>query len=35
MIGAGTWYTVSGVRLAGKPTKKGLYIYNGKKIVIK
>ena len=32
---AGAWYTVSGVRLAGKPTKKGLYIYNGKKIVIK
>ena len=29
------WYTLDGVRLSGKPTKKGLYINNGKKIVIK
>nr|AGH13993.1 hypothetical protein [Prevotella sp. Sc00028] len=29
------WYTLDGVRLNGKPTKKGLYINNGKKIVIK
>lgn len=29
------WYTLDGVRLSGKPSKKGLYINNGKKIVIK
>ena len=28
------WYTLDGVRLSGKPSKKGLYINNGKKIVI-
>ncbi len=31
----GQWYTVSGVRLQGQPQAKGLYIKNGKKIVIK
>ena len=30
-----SWYTLDGVRLSGKPTKKGLYINNGKKVVIK
>ena len=29
------WYTLDGVRLSGKPTEKGLYINNGKKVVIK
>lgn len=29
------WYDLQGRRVSGKPTKKGLYIYNGKKIVIK
>ena len=29
------WYTLNGVRLNGKPTKKGIYINNGKKVVIK
>ena len=28
------WYTLDGVRLSGKPTKKGLYINNGRKVVI-
>ena len=28
------WYTINGVKLSGKPTAKGLYIYKGKKIVI-
>lgn len=28
------WYTIDGVRLSGKPTKKGLYINNGRKVVI-
>jgi len=29
------WYTLDGRHLTGKPTAKGLYINNGKKIVIK
>lgn len=29
------YYTIDGVRLTTKPTKKGLYIQNGKKMVIK
>lgn len=28
------WYSLDGVRLSGKPTKKGLYINNGRKVVI-
>ena len=31
----GAWFDLSGRRLDGKPAKAGLYIYNGKKIVIK
>ena len=30
-----SWYTLDGVKLNGKPTKKGIYINNGKKIIIK
>jgi len=30
-----SWYTLDGVRLSGKPSTKGIYINNGKKIVIK
>ena len=29
------WYDMSGHKLSGKPTKKGIYINNGKKVVIK
>ena len=29
------WYTLEGSMLQGKPTAKGVYIYNGKKVVIK
>ncbi|MBR1447698.1 MAG: hypothetical protein IJ588_02990 [Prevotella sp.] len=29
------WYTLNGIRLAGAPTEKGVYINNGKKVVIK
>ena len=29
------WYSLDGRKLGGKPTKKGLYINNGKKMVIK
>ena len=30
-----SWYTIDGRKLNGKPTTKGLYIYNGKKIIVK
>ena len=33
--GAGSWYSLDGRKLDGKPTKKGLYINNGRTIVIK
>ena len=29
------WYTLDGVRLSSKPSRKGIYINNGRKIVIK
>ena len=29
------WYTLDGLRLDGKPTTKGIYVNNGKKVVIK
>ena len=32
---ADAWYDLSGRRLNGKPTQKGLYINNGRKVVIK
>ena len=32
---AGTWYTINGVKLSGKPTAPGMYINSGKKIIIK
>ena len=31
----GTWYTLSGQKLDGEPTESGIYIYEGKKVVIK
>ena len=31
----GAWYTIDGRMLSSKPTQKGLYIHNGKKVVIK
>ena len=30
-----SWYSLDGVKLDGEPTKKGLYIYGGRKVVIK
>ena len=30
-----SWYTLDGVKLSGKPTQAGLYIHNGKKVIIK
>ena len=32
---SGEWYSLDGRKLSGKPTKKGLYINGGKKVVIK
>ena len=29
-----TWYTLQGIRLAEKPSQKGVYIHNGKKVVV-
>ena len=31
----GKWYTLDGRRIQGKPSKQGIYINNGKKVVIK
>ena len=28
------WYTIDGRKLSDKPTVKGLYIYNGRKVMI-
>ena len=33
--GADAWYTLDGRKLDSKPTRKGLYIYGGRKVVIK
>lgn len=30
----GIWYTLQGIQLDGKPTEKGIYIVNGKKVAI-
>ena len=30
----GTWFTLDGKRLDGKPTRKGIYVRNGKKLVV-
>ena len=32
--GSGYWYTLDGRKLQGKPTKKGIYINNGRKVII-
>ena len=34
-VGTDIWYTIDGKRLSGMPTQKGLYICNGRKVVIK
>ena len=33
--GDGEWFTLQGRRLSAKPTESGLYLHNGKKVVIK
>ena len=34
-IAADGWYTVNGIKLQSIPTEKGVYIHNGKKVVLK
>ena len=34
-VGEGRIYRLDGTRVSGKPTKKGLYIRNGRKMVVK
>ncbi len=31
----GSWYTIGGTRLDKKPTQRGIYIHNGKKVIVK
>jgi hypothetical protein len=31
----GQWYSISGMKLQKRPTKSGVYIFNGRKIVVK
>ncbi|MBR2623535.1 MAG: hypothetical protein IKC96_00205, partial [Paludibacteraceae bacterium] len=33
--GDGYYYTLNGVRVNGMPTQKGIYIHNGRKIVVR
>ena len=35
MDNEGNWYTIDGRRLSGKPTRKGIYIHNNVKVVIR
>ena len=35
LIEADGWYSVNGVKMQGAPTQKGVYVRNGKKVVIK
>jgi len=32
---AKNWYTIEGIKLGSKPTRKGLYLHNGKKVIIR
>lgn len=34
-LDAQLWFTIDGRMLSGKPTKKGIYINNGRKVIIK
>ena len=31
----GQWYTISGMKLQKRPTQSGVYIFNGKKVVVR
>ena len=32
---ADSWYTLQGVKLSAKPTERGIYIHNGRKVAVK
>ena len=34
-VGEGSWYDLNGRKLSGKPTQKGIYINNGRRVVVK
>ena len=34
-VSADSWYSLDGRKLQGKPSRAGVYIYNGVKVVIK
>ena len=34
-VQSGNWYTLDGRKLSGKPTKKGVYLNDGKKVVVR
>ena len=34
-VNDGNWYDLNGRKLNGKPTKKGVYLFNGRKVVVK
>ena len=35
MLGEGAYYTLSGQKLSGRPTQRGIYIVNGNKVLVK
>ncbi len=35
VVDDGAWYTVEGIKLQGAPTRKGMYIHNGKSVIVK
>lgn len=35
IVQSALWYSINGRKLSGKPTQKGIYLHNGKKVVIK
>ena len=34
-LDSGDWYSIDGLKLQKRPTRNGLYIYNGRKVVVK
>jgi alpha-amylase len=31
----GCWYNLQGTRINGKPTEKGVYLHNGRKVIVR
>ena len=34
-IADGIWYSIDGQRIDGRPSQKGIYVINGKKVIVK